>query len=158
MQLPVQISWRNMEASDAVTARIHEEAGKLDEFFPRIVSCRVLLNAPHRHHKSGNLFHVLIDLGVPGGQLIVSHEPSPHATLSHDEEAALRKQIEIHPEHKDVHVAARDAFASMRRQLQDYAKRLRGAVKSHVHAENSRKQRCSVARAAARDELARMPT
>lgn len=63
--------------------------------------------------------------------MVVSHEPSPHPALSRDEEASLKKHIEVHPEHKDVYVAIRDAFASARRQLQDYAKRLRGDVKSH---------------------------
>ena len=41
-------------------------AAKLEEFFSRITSCRVVVEAPHRHHKSGELFHVRIDLGVPG--------------------------------------------------------------------------------------------
>ena len=48
------------------------------------------------------LFHVRIDLGVPGTELVVSHEPSPRATLSHDAEGELKKHIEIHPEHKDA--------------------------------------------------------
>jgi len=137
MELPVQITYRNMQPSDAVTARVHEEAAKLDEFFPRITSCRVVVEAPHRHHKWGELFHVRIELGVPGTELVVSHEPSPRAALRHNEEVALRKHLEIHPEHKDVYVAVRDAFASARRQLQDYVKRLRGEMKTHVHAEDT---------------------
>lgn len=131
MELPVQITYRNMEPSDAVTARIEAEAAKLDTFYDRITSCRVLVEAPHRHHKRGELFHVRIELGVPGTELVVSHEPTPHATLSHDEEAALKKHIEVHPEHKDIYVAVRDAFGSARRQLQDYVKRMRGEVKTH---------------------------
>lgn len=120
-----------MEPSEAVTARIEVEAAKLDTFFDRITSCRVVVEAPHRHHKWGELFHVRIELGVPGTELVVSHEPTPHATLRRDEEASLKKHIEIHPEHKDVYVAIRDAFASARRRLQDYVKRLRGEVKHH---------------------------
>ena len=120
-----------MEPSDAVTARIEAEAAKLDTFFDRITSCRVVVEAPHRHHKWGELFHIRIELGVPGTELLVSHEPAPRATLSHDDEAVLKKHIEIHPEHKDVYVAIRDAFASARRRLQDYVKRLRGEVKTH---------------------------
>jgi ribosome-associated translation inhibitor RaiA len=112
-----------MEPSDAVTARIEEEVSKLDTFYDRITSCRVVVEAPHRHHKWGELFHIRIDLGVPGTELVVSHEPSPHASLSHEDEAAVKKHIEIHPEHKDVYVAIRDAFASARRQLQDYVRR-----------------------------------
>lgn len=134
MQLPVQITYRNMDASEALTARIQEESAKLDEFFPRITSCRVVVEAPHRHHKWGELFHIRIELGVPGTELVVSHEPSPHASLSHEEgeAAAVKKSAEIHPEHKDAYVAIRDAFLSARRQLQDYSSRLRGEVKTHA--------------------------
>ena len=125
-----------MEPTAAVTERIQEEAAKLDEFFPRITSCRVVVEAPHRHHKWGELFHVRIDIGVPGTELVVSHEPSVRAVLQHeDEAAAVRKHIDRHPEHRDVYVAIRDAFASARRQLQDYAKRLRGEVKTHAREE-----------------------
>ena len=131
MQLPVQITYRNMEPSDAVTARIEAEAAKLGTFFDRITSCRVVVEAPHRHHKRGELFHVRIELGVPGTELVVSHEPTPRATLNREESAAMSKQIEVHPEHKDLYVVVRDAFDSARRQLQDYVKRLRGEVKTH---------------------------
>jgi ribosome-associated translation inhibitor RaiA len=125
MQTPVQISYRNMEPSEAVTARIGEEAAKLHTFYDRITSCRVIVEAPHRHHKWGELFHVRIELGVPGKELVVSHEPTPRADLSHQDETAIRKHVELHPEHRDVYVAVRDAFGSARRQLQDYVKRRR---------------------------------
>jgi len=131
MELPVQITYRNMESSETVTARIEAEAARLDTFFDRITSCRVVVEAPHRHHKRGELFHVRIELGVPGTELVISHEPAPHAALSREEEAGLRKHLEVQPEHKDLYVAIRDAFASARRQLQDYVKRLRGEVKTH---------------------------
>jgi ribosome-associated translation inhibitor RaiA len=137
MQLPVQITYRNMEPSDAVTARIEAEAAKLDTFFDRITSCRVMVEAPHRHHKWGELFHIRIELGVPGTELVVSHEPTTRATLSQEEEAVLKKHIEIHPEHKDVYVAVRDAFTSARRRLQSYVNRLRGEVKHHERAEDT---------------------
>jgi ribosome-associated translation inhibitor RaiA len=133
MQSPVQITCRNMEHSDALTAHIHEEAAELDEFFPRITSCEVVVEAPGRHHKFGELFHVRINIGVPGREIIVSHEPSAHC---HEDEDAVKKHVELHPEHRDVYVAVRDAFGSARRQLQDYAKRLRGEVKTHERAQD----------------------
>lgn len=120
-----------MDPSEAVTTRVEAEAAKLDTFFDRITSCRVVVEAPHRHHKRGELFHVRIELGVPGTELVVSHEPSPPADLTRDEATHLSKHSEAHPEHKDVYVAVRDAFGIARRQLQDYAKRLRGEVKMH---------------------------
>jgi ribosome-associated translation inhibitor RaiA len=132
MELPVQITYRNLEPSDWVTALIEAETAKLDTFFDRITSCRVVVETPHRHHKWGELFHIRIELGVPGTELVVSHEPSPRAAANLAESEALKKHIELHPQHKEIYVAIRDAFASARRQLQDYVKRLRGDVKTHA--------------------------
>jgi ribosome-associated translation inhibitor RaiA len=131
MELPVQITYRNMERSDAVTARIEAEAAKLDTFFDGITSCRVVVEAPRRHHKKGELFHVRIELRVPGAELVLSHGAPPHATLNREEAAAMSKHPEVHPVHKDVYVAVREAFVLARRQLQNYVKRLRGEVKTH---------------------------
>ena len=131
MELPVQITYRNMEPSPAITARIEEEAAKLDSFYPRIVRCRVVVEAPHRHHRLGEQFQVRIHLTVPRGELVVSHDPSLHSTATHDESIHMNKHLEFHPDHKDVYVAIRDSFISSRRQLQDYAARIRGEIKHH---------------------------
>lgn len=58
-----------MDTSAAVAARVQEEAAKLDRYFDRITSCRVIVEAPHRHHRRGEPFHVRIELGVPGKEL-----------------------------------------------------------------------------------------
>jgi ribosome-associated translation inhibitor RaiA len=76
MILTVQITFRNMPPSDAVAARVQEEAEKLDEFYRRITSCRVIVEIPHRHHTMGEQFHIRIELGVPGDEIVVRHEPS----------------------------------------------------------------------------------
>src|SRR5512140_3645161 len=87
MILPVQITFRNIPPSDAVAARVQEEAEKLDEFYRRITSCRVIVEIPHRHHTLGEQFHVRIKLGVPGGEIVVQHEASLHSAVqSGDEE------------------------------------------------------------------------
>ena len=117
-----------MDSSGALSTRILEEAQKLETFYPRVTSCRVVVDAPHRHHKSGVLYHVTVELGVPGGPLVVRHEPSLHNGLqngtkqSKHDEAALR--------HKDVYVAVSDAFKAARRQLQDHVRKLRHDVKT----------------------------
>lgn len=131
MIIPVQITFRNMPASDALTARVQEEAEKLDEFYPRITSCRVIIEAPHRHHKRGEQLHVRIELGVPGTEIVVRHEPSLHSAVQHGAEEEWAKHLEAYPQSKDINVAIRDAFKSARRQLQDYARRQRGQVKVH---------------------------
>lgn len=114
MQLPLQIVFRNMAPSAAVEAKVRERANKLEEYFDRIVSCRVVVEERHRHHHQGNLYHVRVDVKVPGAELVASREPPEHHA------------------HEDVYVAIRDAFDAARRQLQDHARRRSGAVKSHA--------------------------
>lgn len=113
MQVPLQVTFRNMDPSDVVEADVRERAEKLEQFFDHIISCRVVVEAPHRHHHKGELYQVRIDLGLPGKELAVTHTGP------------------INPAHEDVHVAVRDAFDAARRQLQDYVRMLRGAVKKH---------------------------
>jgi ribosomal subunit interface protein len=114
MQLPLQISFRNMDASDMVEARIREKAAKLDRFADRIMSCRVVVEAPNRRGHKGKLYHVRIDMTVPGGgEIVVNREaPENHA-------------------HEDVYVAVRDAFNAAARQLEDSTRKRRGDVKAH---------------------------
>ena len=53
MQIPIEISFRNMDHSEFVEADVRKHASKLEEFFDRIVRCRVVVEAPHRHHHLG---------------------------------------------------------------------------------------------------------
>jgi cold shock CspA family protein len=120
MKLPLQITFKEMDPSPAIEARIRERAQKLDRFYDRIMSCRVVVEAPHRHHQKGNLYHVAVDLTVPRGEIV-----------------ANRKDERNHA-HEDVHVAIRDAFAAALRQLEDYGRKQRGEVKSHETPEQGR--------------------
>jgi ribosomal subunit interface protein len=115
MQIPLQITFRDMESSAAVETNIREKAAKLEQYYDQIMSCRVMVEAPHGHHHQGRLYQVRIDLGVPDGELVVSHE-------HHHRDSA----------HEDVYVAIRDAFDAMKRQLEDYARKRRGKVKTHA--------------------------
>ncbi len=141
MILPVQITFRNMSPSDAVAARVQEEAEKLDEFYKRITSCRVIIEVPHRHHMAGGQVHVRVELGVPRGEIVVRNEPSLRGAMQRSDEQEWEKHLEANPQHKDVYVAIRDAFKAARRQLQDYARRLRGQVKIHKAASPLRKDK-----------------
>lgn len=113
MKQPLQITFRDFPPSEALEADIREKAAKLDQVYDRIMSCRVVVEAPHAHHHKGNLFHVVIDLTVPGEELVVNRSPGKHHA------------------HEDPYVAVRDAFDAARRQLQDFARKQRGKVKRH---------------------------
>jgi cold shock CspA family protein/ribosome-associated translation inhibitor RaiA len=75
MQSPVQVTFRDIQPSDAVSAHVEKRAAKLDTFFDRITHCHVVVEAPNRTHKHGPRYHVRIDLRVPGKELVVSKIP-----------------------------------------------------------------------------------
>lgn len=115
----VKVTFRNIKTSEWLEQDIRVRAAKLETYCPDIVTCRVMVGKPHRHHENGNRFDVHIDIGVPGEEIAVSH--SPH----------VRKTIEDGTR-KDIRVVVRDAFASAKRQLQDYVRRRRHDVKAHT--------------------------
>lgn len=108
MQIPLQITYRDMERSDALDARIRDKAAKLEEFHPHVVSGHVVVEERHRHHQQGKQFTVSIDLRVPGHEVVVNRD-----------------------HHEDVYVAVRDAFDAAARKLEEIARLQRGDVKTH---------------------------
>jgi ribosome-associated translation inhibitor RaiA len=56
MILPVQTTFRNVDVSPAVAARVQKEAEKLRKYFEDMTSCHVIVEAPHRHHLHGKSF------------------------------------------------------------------------------------------------------
>ena len=108
MQLPLQITIRDVDHSEALETHIRDKAKKLDEFFDHIMSCRVVVETPHKHHHQGKQFNVRIDIGVPGSEIVVNRD---HA--------------------EDVYVALRDAFDAAKRQLEEHARKLHGNIKTH---------------------------
>jgi cold shock CspA family protein/ribosome-associated translation inhibitor RaiA len=113
MSLPIEIVFHNVDRSPAVEQAVREHAAKLEPLAPHITSCRVTIEAPHKHHQQGNLYTVRVDLRYTGGEALASRAPSAHHA------------------HEDVYVAVRDAFKAARRQVQDFVRVRRGQVKPH---------------------------
>lgn len=113
MQLPIQVTFRNIDASPDVEARVRSRVAELEQFYDRIVSCRVMIEKPNRRHRHGDLYHVRVDLKVPGREIVVKREPPEHHA------------------HEDILVAVHDCFDAVRRQLEDHVRRQRGDVKTH---------------------------
>jgi ribosomal subunit interface protein len=94
MQLPLQITFRNVDHSPALEAAVRERMDKLEHACPTIMSCRVVLEsvAAHKHH--GKTYSVHIDVKVP------RHE----VAITRDQE-------------EDIYVALREAFEAAKRRL-----------------------------------------
>lgn len=113
MKIPLQITFRNLEPSDAIEAKIRAKSEKLERFAEDIMSCRVIVEAPHKHHHKGVTYAVKIDITLPGTEIIADRHPDQHHA------------------HEDVYVAIRDAFDAAYRQLEDYVRERRHKVKHH---------------------------
>lgn len=107
MSVPLQITFKNMDPSEAVEAAIRERAGRLERFFDGITHCHVVVEAPHRSGQPGKVFRVGITMSVPPRQTIVA------STKANDYS------------HEDVYVALRDAFDAATRRLEEHARQLR---------------------------------
>jgi ribosome-associated translation inhibitor RaiA len=108
MQLPVQIVFHQLDPWPGAEEHLRERAAQLERFCPQMMSCRVVVEETQKHHRLGRPVAVRIDVRLPGHELTVNR--------LHD---------------TDFHVAAREAFEAMTRQLEDYQQRRRGEVKRH---------------------------
>ena len=70
MPATLQISFRNMDPSSACEDQVRGRVAELDKFYDRIIACHVVLEEQHRHHQQGRIFHVRVDLVVPGREIV----------------------------------------------------------------------------------------
>jgi len=76
VQVPLQLTFRGMAHSDALASHVRLCAQNLEHVFDRVVSCHVVVELAGHHHRHGDRFHVSINLGLPGHEILVGHAPS----------------------------------------------------------------------------------
>jgi ribosomal subunit interface protein len=76
MEIPLQITGRNFELTEAIESEISQKAEKLDKFYDRIIRCRVVIESPHRHRHQDKLYTIHIYMTLPGSELIVNCKPN----------------------------------------------------------------------------------
>lgn len=108
MQIPLQITLRNLGRSAAVEAEIRKRADKLERFHQQIVSCRVVVEQPSRHKHQGKEFVVRLDIKVPGSEIVINHD-----------------------HHEDLYVALHEAFHAAQRRLEDHARTIAARHNGH---------------------------
>lgn len=114
MQVPLQMSFRKVRKNTAIEDLIRDQAAKLEQVCDHIVGCRIAVEKPQKHQKSGNPFRVRIDVTVPPEhELVVTREAS---------EGDLHEQLPT---------VLRNAFSAMRRQLKKLVEKQHGDVKTH---------------------------
>lgn len=112
MAAPVQITFRDVPPSPAITAQVERRAAKLGSLYDRMVNCHVVVEEPHRRSRQGQKFHVRIDMMVPGKELVVTRTP---------------EQLS-----QDLYAAIDDAFGDAERVLEEHVRKLQPDMKAHA--------------------------
>lgn len=113
MDKPLEITFRNLDRSEALSSLIEEKCGMLERFYHHIISLHVTVEAPHRRHLKGNAYRVVIEAHVPGKHLVTGKSPGRNIR------------------HENLIATVNDSFQAIARQLEDYARIQRGDVKRH---------------------------
>lgn len=106
MTYPIQVTFQQMDRSEALETSLRERAEKLAHFHPGINSCHVMIEPEGRHQQSGRRYNVRLDIKVKGKQIAITR----HAD-------------------EDAFVAGREAFDAARRALEGELDSTRGFVK-----------------------------
>lgn len=114
MQVPLEVSYRGVEKTDAIETLVQEKVAKLEEVCDHISSCRVAIEKPHDRPRSGSPYRVRIDLTVPPGHEVVA-DSNPAEGIQYSE----------------LETVLRDAFDAARRQLAALNERQHQKVKTH---------------------------
>jgi ribosomal subunit interface protein len=108
MTFPIQLTFHQMDHSEALEQAIRERSDKLGKFHPNITNVHVAVTQETRHSNKGRLFKVKLDVHVKGKSFAITQQGD-----------------------EDAFVAARDAFDAAKRLLDSELDTSRGFVKQH---------------------------
>jgi ribosomal subunit interface protein len=108
MELPVKISYRGVEKSEAIESLVLTYAARLEKFCDHINRCDVAIEQPNHAHHKGNPYRVRIDVTVrPRHELVSEQEQVDNGT------------------HEPLKKAIHDAFKTMERRLRHLVEKQR---------------------------------
>ena len=115
MQVPLELSVRDIEERDAVESLVNEKVATLERVCDYLTSCRVAVERTQARGRTGNPLAMRIELGVPGRPPIV-----------------VKQEVGEDEGPDALPALVRETFASARRKLNEVVERQRGEVKQHL--------------------------
>ena len=116
MEVPLQIAFKDLDRSTFIENLIRERASRLERLHPNVISCRVVVEAPHRSPESPKpSIGVAVEVEVPGKR---------NKLVGKDEQ-------ERHEAKNDQYCVVSRAFDAVERQLKSNTDIKRGDVKRH---------------------------
>jgi ribosome-associated translation inhibitor RaiA len=120
MQKPLQLSFKNIDGSDAMKAVVRERVDRLDRMYPSLIGCRVVIEAPHRSAQGSRPpLGVSIEAEIPGKPMIVAKDAEQHRSAA-DQGTIVNRTFDV-----------------VERQLDDATRIAHGEVKTHEAAGES---------------------
>ena len=102
MQVPLEVSYKDVDKSEWIEEFIQERVGKLQRLAKDMISCRVAVEKDHQRRHGENPFYVRVETSLPGKKRL--------ATASEDLKAGEDSRT-------DLQNAIRDAFEAMEKRL-----------------------------------------
>lgn len=118
MQVPLEISYKNVEKEDWIEDFIQREVDRLERYSRdrEFISCQVAVEQDHARQQRANPYHVRVEVSLPGKKhLVTSAEPRNVGKKSENE---LRNVI-------------REAFQAMEKRLKKTLDERRRNTKTH---------------------------
>jgi hypothetical protein len=131
MTTPITVTFPKTKASPWLEAEIHDRVERLKVICAEILSCRVVVDIPHRHHQRGNRFSLRIELAVPGEDIAITRDANLHGVVKDLDAQAWSKRFDVEATRRDIRLVIGDAFDAAKRRLRDYKQVRRREVKRH---------------------------
>ncbi|WP_392407230.1 HPF/RaiA family ribosome-associated protein [Chlorogloeopsis fritschii] len=90
MKVPPEITYRNLEKTDAIDALVHEKIAKLEQVCNYISSCHIAIEKIHDRPRAGSPYRVRIDMTVPPGHELVAESNPPDVNQYPPLESVIR--------------------------------------------------------------------
>lgn len=118
MDVPLQLSFKNVEKTPALDDLVREKVDKLESLSSSLTSCRVHVEREHESQTTGNGYHLRIEMhAAPGHVLLVEDTPGEGS---------------VNDELSSVLI---DAFQTATRRPKEHEERNHGEVKTHPQQE-----------------------
>lgn len=116
MNVPLEISYRNVQKNEVLDEFIRKQCATLGKVFYRISSCRIAVEKPQKHQRSGNPYRVRLAISVPPGHELV-----------------IRREVGEGEMHEALVSVVRKVFESARRRLNKHKEKQRAYITSPSH-------------------------
>ncbi len=120
MKLPLETTFRGIQKTPDLQSLIESKAKRLQRYCESIISCRVVVENPHKHQQTGQPFRVRLDIKLPPGHEVVVNRLSTEGDI-----------------HNELQAVLRDAFDAAVRKIKRTHEKQRGKIKRHPAQETS---------------------